>query len=192
MPARSNHRHQQRSKSEQTNSSNNRIVVPELDSAVRQATALTPVATTLEKKRYPNHGIFFHPSLCRGINFDDSPEDDGVYLVLQPQNGMGEFVAEGGEVTIIAVDPTRPKDQERIGRWTYGSTEMPKLLTRQERPKATISPCDGKPIHRAEIMFRSTFAYVLPNGKTLVAERKIMLHLRDSMQSVWTPRAASK
>lgn len=167
-----------------------RIVIPEYDQFVRPASATVPNPAKTTDQRIVE--IAFHPSLCRGINLDDNPQDDGVYVVLQPRNAMGQFAEAAGDVTVIAVDPTKPKERERIARWTYTADDFAKTLHSSGASQGYHLPLRWQAElpqgDHVQIFVRVVFA----DGKTLVSERKVMLHHRDSMQSVWTPRANAR
>lgn len=167
-----------------------RIVIPEYDQFVRPASALVSQPSNTTDQRIVE--IAFHPSLCRSINLDDNPQDDGVYVVLQPRNAMGQFAEAAGDVTVIAVDPTKPKERERIARWTYTADDFAKTLHASGASQGYHLPlrwqADVPQGDHVQIFVR----VVLADGKTLVSERKVMLHHRDSMQSVWTPRANAR
>ncbi len=68
--------------------------------------------------------LAFHPTLSRAINMDDRPDDDGLYLVLQPKNERGQVVPVAADLTVFALDPAREGDQAKIGRWEYSAAEV--------------------------------------------------------------------
>jgi hypothetical protein len=135
--------------------------------------------------------IAFHPSLCRGQNLDKEEGDDGIYLVLQPRSEAGEILDQPAAMTIVAIDSTRPEDQQRIARW---------VVTREEM-EAALEPVGLSHGYHLSLPWQNGLApdgdsvqvyvrYETDDGRRLINERKIYLHRNVAGSNVWTPRVA--
>ncbi len=134
----------------------------------------------------------FHPTLCRGNNFDEDPADDGVYIVLQPMTDRQSLVSRPGKLTIVALDPTLDEKAGPIARWTYSETEVSELFQHKGTSQGihlSLRWQDKEPsTDRVALYVR----YVFPDGRQVVNDREIVLHQRDSLRSVWTPRVSNR
>lgn len=132
--------------------------------------------------------IGFHPTLTRAIDLDDAPGDDGVYLVLQPKNQLGQVVPDPAKVTIVALDPSRPQNNGVISRWDYAPRELQaKIRPIGSQQGVHLSlPWNGPypQADRVMVLVKYTFA----NGRQVAAEREIMLSSDEEFKAVWTPR----
>ncbi|MDZ4852242.1 MAG: hypothetical protein SGI77_23385 [Pirellulaceae bacterium] len=134
--------------------------------------------------------IAFHPTLCRGQNTDAKNAEDGLYLVLQPRNASGETIDIPAGVTIVALDPNRPEAESKIGRWSYSMEEVEASLEpigvshgfHILLPWQAIKPLDDSVL----IYIR----YEMADGRRLVNERRIQLHVPSAGSATWTPRVA--
>lgn len=134
--------------------------------------------------------IGFHPTLCRGQNLNKEEGADGLYLVLQPRNQSGEFVDQPADVTIVAMDPKRPEGEARIGRWTLTAEEIEAALEpigishgfHVSLPwQANVPLGDVVQVH---------VRYEMKDGRRLINERRVQLHVPSTASNVWTPRVA--
>ena len=90
------------------------IEIPPQLTAGRNSTArITQAVQVVTDKRIVD--LAFHPALSRAVSFDDDRVDDGLYLVLQPKNELGQVVAIPGAVQIEVFDSARPDDKQPIG-----------------------------------------------------------------------------
>jgi hypothetical protein len=134
--------------------------------------------------------IGFHPTLCRGQNLNKEEGDDGLYLVLQPRNQSGEFVDQPADVTIVAMDPKRPEGEARIGRWTLTAEEL----------EAALEPIGISHGFHVSIPWQADaplgdvvqvhVRYEMKDGRRLINERRVQLHVPSTASNVWTPRVA--
>jgi hypothetical protein len=136
--------------------------------------------------------IAFHPSLTRAANFDDEPDDDGLYLVLQPKNAVGQMVPTPAALDIAVLDPSREGDAARIGRWTYSAVEVKaKLQPIGSNQGIHLSlPWNGPdPAADRVIVF---IRYTFPDGRQVVNDKHIFVAGKGSMKTVWVPRSTDE
>lgn len=133
--------------------------------------------------------LAFHPSLTRAINMDDRPDDDGLYLVLQPKNERGQMVASVADLTIIAIDPARDGDQSKIGRWEYSAADIQDKLQPigSEQGIHLRLPWNGPDPSADRVIVFALFKF--DNGRQVMGEKEIFLSSDGSHKTVWGPRA---
>ncbi len=64
-------------------------------------------------------GVAFSTLMTGGTETDDQPGDDGLTVVLVPQDADGELVKVPGTVEIEAFDLSHPEGAQRIGHWQF-------------------------------------------------------------------------
>lgn len=132
--------------------------------------------------------LAFHPSLSRAINMDDRPDDDGLYLVLQPKNERGQMVPVAADLTIFVLDPAREGDAAKIGRWEYKAADVQSKLQPigSEQGIHFRLPWNGPdPAADRIIVFA---LYKFDNGRQVMGEKEIFISSDGSHKTVWTAR----
>lgn len=168
------------------------IRLPE-GSKVQFASAVEPVANSKPLEVVDNKivEIAFHPTMCRGHNFDDRAGDDGLYLVVTPINATGQVLNQTGTLTVIVEDAAELKDYGRIASWEF----TPEQLAETLEPIGTAQgfhlslPWQDKiPTSKIVTVF---LRYSNANGRTLVNRREVHLRIASTEQPVWTPRKST-
>lgn len=166
-----------------------KIRLPE-GSKVQFASATEPIPLPNLKKVLDQRivEIAFHPTMCRGHNFDDKPGDDGLYLVVTPINANAEVINQTGTLTVIVEDPAEPKESARIGAWEFTPEQLSELLE-------PVGTAQG---FHLSLPWQSTLPkgkvvsvyllFVDANGKKLPNQREVPLRVPTHEQQVWTPR----
>lgn len=72
--------------------------------------------------------IVLNSRLTGGYDFDGRPGDEGLLLVIEPQDKSGRYVALPGELTIAVYDPTKHGEEARVAQWEYSAEESTELL----------------------------------------------------------------
>lgn len=135
--------------------------------------------------------IAFHPSLSRAANFDESPEDDGVYLVLQPMNEQGQMVPTAASLSVVVLDPAREGNAARIARWDYSDNDVEAKMQpigSKQGIHLTLPWQGAKPSADRVIVFAR---YTFPNGRQVIGQKEIFVSGGDGFPTVWTSRSAS-
>lgn len=165
-----------------------KIKVPTSNDVV-QASALE-VIDHLDSEAAEDHrvvGIDFHPTLCRGINLDNQPGDDGLYLVITSKNQAGQIVNDEGKLTIVAEEIIDDKPV-RISAWEIDSDEMKEYLEpigasqgyHLRLPWQATAPT-GRTI---QVFVKCEFE----DGRKLVNRKELTLSKSTSRPLTWTPR----
>ena len=72
--------------------------------------------------------IVLNSRLTGGFDFDGQPGDDGLLVVIEPQNAAGQYLPLPGDVTIDVVDPSRSGIAGRVASWEFDAAETTPLL----------------------------------------------------------------
>ena len=161
-----------------------RIKLP-VDNGVVLASATTPVQAAPTDNRIVE--IAFHPTMCRGHNFDESPGDDGLYLVVIPRNTQGEPINQSGELTIV-VEETTDGQSTRIAAWEIGTKELSEYLEpigTSQGYHLSLPWQKSAPTSTAVQVF---VKFEAEDGRTMVNRREVSLRRPGARQSAWTPR----
>ena len=67
--------------------------------------------------------IVLNSRLSGGYDFDGKPGDDGLLLVIEPQNTAGQYLPLPGDLTITVEDPRRAGADARVARWDFNAVE---------------------------------------------------------------------
>jgi hypothetical protein len=156
-----------------------------VDNGVVLASATTPIQTAPTDHRIVE--IAFHPTMCRGHNFDESPGDDGLYLVVIPRNKQGEPINQSGDLTIV-VEETIEGQSTRIAAWEIGSKELSEYLEpigTSQGYHLSLPWQKSAPTATAVQVF---VKFEAEDGRTMVNRREVSLRRPGARQSAWTPR----
>lgn len=161
-----------------------RIDLP-VDPSVVPASANVPAPSRPSDQRMVE--IAFHETLCRGHNFDDSPGDDGLYLVLVPKNESGEPLQQTGKLTVV-IEEMLNETSKRIAAWNVTPDELQESLEpigasqgfHLSLPFQDVAPESN----RVQVFLK----YELEDGRVLVNRKDIQLRRPGHRQTTWTPR----
>ena len=114
-----------------------------------------------------------------GYNTDGKTGDDGLLIVLEPRNARGEIVADGGEVSLVLIDPAIVGEGGRYARWDFTADDAAATY----RPPLDGNPAglyfelpwpDAQPAHpRLKLFVR----YTTRDGRRLQADRDVTVQL---------------
>ena len=164
-----------------------KIEVPSIP-VLQKASASIPVGSTTQAQDPRAREIDFHPTLCRGLNLDGKPGDEGLYLVLVPRNVSQQFVATAGTLTIVAEETSRDGEPIRVGRWEMSDEQLQDLLEPIGAAQGfhVKLPWQGKAPATSTIDVYVRFACT--DGTTMVNRKQIHLRTTNTAPSAWTPR----
>jgi hypothetical protein len=72
--------------------------------------------------------IVLNSRLTGGFDFDGLPGDDGLLVVIEPQNAAGQYLPLPGDISIDVVDPSRSGIGGRVASWEFDAAETTPLL----------------------------------------------------------------
>lgn len=132
--------------------------------------------------------IGFHPTICRGNNFDETPGDDGLYLVVTPLNAAGQVVNGLGTLTVVVEDSAILDNQGRIARWEFHPQELEEMLTPIGASQGFHLSLPWQELKPNSPSVTVYLLYELNDGRSMVNNRVIHLRKPSKGQTVWTPR----
>jgi hypothetical protein len=135
--------------------------------------------------------IHLNPLQTCGTDFDHSPGDDGLTVLIEPRNGANQYVPLGGTVSVVVLDPKKNGDDARIARWDFSPAEIAEKLQQGATRGIELKlPWPGKPPENARL---DVFVrYESPEGKKLQAEKEVIVALPGQFSQRWTPRPADR
>ncbi len=134
--------------------------------------------------------VAFHPTLCRGQVLESTDANDGLYLVLQPRNAAGQTIDLPASLTVVALDPNRPDNQSKIGRWTFTEEEVDAMLEPIGISHGFHIPLQWQAVKPSGDAVQIHIRYEMNDGRRLINERRIQLHVPSAGSASWTPRVA--
>ncbi len=76
--------------------------------------------------------VSINESATRGVNLDNVAGDEGLVLLIQPKSDSGTVLQTPGDLTVTILDPNERRNQEQIGMWQFGASEVPNFFVRDE------------------------------------------------------------
>lgn len=68
--------------------------------------------------------IQLNRQLTGGYDFDGQPGNEGVIVVLEPQNARKKYLAQTGEVTVEVRNPSKPGPAGQVAKWRFDAVEI--------------------------------------------------------------------
>ncbi len=131
--------------------------------------------------------IRINPRLTGGYDFDGEPGDEGVLVVIEPQNKEGLYVPKAGPISVVVIDATLQGEESRIARWDFDSIEANAELrkTLLGRGIHLELPWPNQPPEHAHL--KLFVRYENLKGEKLEAQRDINVALPGMISNRWTP-----
>ncbi|MGM0490190.1 MAG: hypothetical protein ACQESR_25980 [Planctomycetota bacterium] len=116
---------------------------------------------------------------------EEQPSDEGMTLVLEPQNRRNQVVPLAGRVAVTAVVP---ESGRRVGQWEFSEaeTEMAWSKGRAGQGITLKMPWRSSPPTRNRL--KLAVRYWRPDGKIIEANRDVTVSGRGQLAARWTPR----
>ena len=131
-------------------------------------------AETPNSARLPQvRRITLNKRLTGVYHFDNPPGDEGLMVVIEPQDASGNYVPLPGDLSIRIIDANSPNAATPIAQWVYFAEETVPFI------KETLM---GKGIHLQlpwpngppnALQLRILVTYKAPSTDTLTAHRKV-------------------
>ena len=124
--------------------------------------------------------IVLNKMLTGGHNIDRHSGDDGILVVFEPRNALGQLVPIAGETSIVLLDPTLDGEASRVARWDFATDEVvthfKKLVLAKGFEFDLRWPNQPPRNPNLKLFVR----YITPDGKRLIAEKALHLRLAGS------------
>jgi len=170
--------------------------LPDLESVAPIAeVSLTQPASVLESNRVEEAidrvvtKIVLNPKLTGGYNLDGQPGDEGIMVVIEPQNESAEYVDASGPISIVLLDPAYAGEQAFISRWDFDSTEAAKTLKRSLLGKGFHLKLPWTTDHPDHDTLLLHVRYTTTEGEVLQAKQNIRVDASANKTASWSPAA---
>lgn len=134
--------------------------------------------------------IVLNPRLTGGLDFNGSPGDDGIYVVVEPRNQDDDFVPLPGEMSLVLLDPHEEGETARVARWNLPRDEVRRRLKTDEPTAPGIHlklPWNAlPPSHEDLLLF---VRYKTADGRQVEAQAAMTLAVSAKSSTRWTPRS---
>jgi hypothetical protein len=153
-----------------------------------------PVATTITDGAPSNQAVqsvTLDAKETRGQNFDGKPGDEGVRVVVLPQNAAKQYVPAMGSLSISLIDPNKSGNAASFVRWDFDENDV-KSLVGDDPSKGLVfdliwpnNPPDN-PLMKLRVRFETK------DGRVLTAEQNVRISLPGELtnRSTSSPGAA--
>lgn len=114
----------------------------------------------------------------RGFDADGEFGDDGFEMIIQPLDNEGGVVPIRGDVSVTLVDPSKDRNSQTVGKWTYSSSDDSQDIQDQanEIPGILLS-VPFKPGVRFNDQLLVYVNYSIGGGPTLQTSAELQLRL---------------
>lgn len=131
--------------------------------------------------------ISLNSRLTGGYDFDGRAGDDGVMVVIEPQNAAGEYVPLPGPVSVAVIDPALDGEAARVARWEFASDEIESMIRRSlfGRGIHLELPWPNEPPKNERLVL--FVRYIALDGRKLEAKREIRAVPQSEIGDRWTP-----
>jgi hypothetical protein len=135
--------------------------------------------------------IHLHPLHTCGMDFDHAPGDDGLSILIEPQNAANQYVPLAAPISVVVLDASKSGDAARLARWDFSEAEAAEKLVQGDKRGVHLKlPWPAKPPAGAQL---SLFVrYETPEGKKLQGDKEIFVALPGQFSQRWTPRPADR
>lgn len=135
--------------------------------------------------------VVLNNRLTAGHNFDDAPGDDGIRVVLEPRNVLGQVLPLQGAVSLVLLDPQLKEQDARVARWDFDSEQVSQFIVETGSDQGIHLELPWKqriPKHSNLHLF---VRYETTDGRRLIADEQIRLNRNGESASRWTPFSKS-
>lgn len=145
-------------------------------SFLQELTRLQPTALPAPPDDSRVRRIVMNRRLTGGYDFDGRSGHEGLYLVVEPQNEKGEYVAVSAPLTVMVLDPMRTDMSSRVARWNFSAVETASHMRRSLVGKGIHLqlPWPHQPPTREKLEVLAK--YETPDGRELEARQLIHVH----------------
>lgn len=132
--------------------------------------------------------IHLNPRLTGGNDFDGTPGDDGLSVLVEPRGPDGQFVGRPAAVSVVLLDPAKQGAAARVARWDFDREVAAKSLRTSsvDRGLHFQMPWPERPPEnrRLHLFVR----YLTSDGRKLEADREITVDPPSAHDNAWASR----
>ena len=159
---------------------------PNLQGAAQSPAEAVQVSAQVIEDAGPVTQIKLNSRLTGGYDFDGKPGDEGVLVVIEPQDDEGHYVARSAPVSIVVLDKTQSGAAARVARWDFDASETAGKLRRSllGRGIHLELPWPNEPPQSKQLQVYTR--YMTDDGSKLQADREIQVELTPRAAQGWT------
>ena len=133
--------------------------------------------------------VVINERLTAARDFDGSPGDDGLVVVVEPRNANGRYVPLPGAIQIVALDTNRIDADAEIARWSINVDQAAREMRDTAAGRGIYMelrwPDDPPDVPQLKVFIR----YETTDGRRLEASRRVTVSRPDKISDRWTPKS---
>ncbi len=117
--------------------------------------------------------IVLNRQLTGGKNFDDVKGDDGIMIVVEPQDASGQYLSAAAPVAVVLLDPYKSGKAAYVARWNFDTVDTAGLLRKSVLGRGIYLnlPWPNQPPEHSQL--KLYVRYVTPDGRKLGVQKDI-------------------
>lgn len=131
--------------------------------------------------------IVLNRQLTGGYDRDGVPGDDGVLVVIEPQNRAGEFVPVAGPISLTLTDPRAQDSDNLVAAWRLTEEQAAVKMRRSLLGRGLHLELPWPDDPPTADTLQLTVNYTTVDGRKLLAQREITIQAPRSVSARWTP-----
>jgi hypothetical protein len=149
----------------------------------------TPADQTLSPPGDANQvdRIVLNRQLTGGKNFDDIKGDDGIMIVVEPQDASGQYLSAAAPVAVVVLDPYKSGKAAYVARWNFDTVDTAGLLRKSALGRGIYLnlPWPNQPPEHSQL--KLYVRYLTPDGRKLGAQKDITVDVPVQVSDRRTP-----
>lgn len=162
---------------------------PADEDAPRKRTSGRGASSKVTDKRVVK--LALNRQLTGGLSHDGHMGDEGIMVVFEPRNAVGQLVKEPGDVSIVVVDPAVTGAGARVARWDFTADEVSQHFKKSALGQGLhfeLPWPSNPPKHKKLQLF---VRYVGSDGRKINADQPINIDSNDRQAKTWKQSASS-
>jgi hypothetical protein len=136
--------------------------------------------------------IYLNPRRTGGIDLDGMPGDDGLSVLIEPRNALGQFVGAPAAVSIVLLDPLERGDGARFARWDFDRSATQGMMKSQGLDRGLHVQVPWPDVPPTTDRLHLFVRYTTDDQRILESDREILLRAPELVADRWTPRVESR
>lgn len=157
---------------------------PAAKPAAKPAADASTVATR-PTSNDPVERIVLNLALSGGLNADGKPGDEGLSLLIEPQDAQGRSVERAAPITVVVLDRQVSGDAARVARWDFSAEQVAKKFRHTSVGSGVYLELPWPVAPPAHSELHAFVRYVPADGRLLEAEMPLTIELPGQPKQ-WT------
>lgn len=137
--------------------------------------------------------LYLHPHATGGFDSDGKPGDDGLSVLIEPRNSLGQYVPIPAPISVALLDPAlRGSQKAVVGRWRFSSKQVEQMIHDSPSGRGIYVKVPWKTGNRPGNSRLALFIqYTSMDGRKVETKKEIFVRLPGQVAG-WTRRLDSK